>query len=104
MSSVIAEQEPSWKCGQSFSDEARRAIGFVRAETRRLGERFVGTEHPLLGLLEEKESGGVEALERLGIPPERVRSELRAQMTPAEAHEGTELHFTPRAQRSVRRI
>jgi RNA polymerase sigma factor (sigma-70 family) len=86
---------------QSFVDETRRAVRFAWGEAGRLGESRVGTEHLLLGLLEEKESGGVRVLERLGILLERVRSELEARMTHAEGNEGKALHFTPRARRAI---
>jgi RNA polymerase sigma factor (sigma-70 family) len=86
---------------QSFADETRHAVRFAWEEAGRLGESRVGTEHLLLGLLEEKESGGAQALERLGVPLDRVRSELEARMTHAEGNEGTALRLTPRARRAI---
>jgi hypothetical protein len=88
----------AWQC---FAEETRRAVRLAWEEAGRLGESRVGTEHLLLGLLEENESGGVRVVERRGIPLERVRSDLRTQMTPAEGNQGKPSCFRPRARRAI---
>jgi len=40
-------------------------------------------------------------VERRGIPLERVRSDLRTQMTPAEGNQGKPSCFRPRARRAI---
>jgi hypothetical protein len=49
------------------SNEARRAVRIARAEAAAMGERKVGTEHLLLGLLQCGDAPTVELLGRLGV-------------------------------------
>ena len=46
-------------------------------EARKMGHHYIGTEHLLLGLVEQTEGVGVAVLRRLGITPEQVRRQTR---------------------------
>jgi len=46
-------------------------------EARKMGHHYIGTEHLLLGLVEQPEGVGVAVLRRLGITPEQVRRQTR---------------------------
>ncbi|HEY1733597.1 MAG TPA: Clp protease N-terminal domain-containing protein, partial [Acidimicrobiales bacterium] len=47
---------------ERFTDRARRVLVHSQAEARLLNHNFIGTEHLLLGLLEEKEGVAAVAL------------------------------------------
>jgi len=56
-----------------FSPRSRRVVEQARREARRLGDGYLGTEHLLLGLLEESEGGAAEVLSNLGVDRSRAR-------------------------------
>ena len=54
-------------------------------EARRLGHRYIGTEHLLLGLVRLEESLAMEVLRRLGITAEQVRRQTRRVMQESDS-------------------
>ncbi|WP_263247077.1 ATP-dependent Clp protease ATP-binding subunit [Saccharopolyspora rosea] len=84
---------------ERFTDRARRVVVLAQEEARGFGHNYIGTEHVLLGLLQEGEGVAARALESLGIGSEGVRRKVeeiigRGQQTP----EGN-IPFTPRAKK-----
>ena len=69
------------------SSEARRAVRIARAEAAAMGERKVGTEHLLLGLLQCGDPATVELLTRLGVTLSLARDAMQptVEMTAAAA-------------------
>ena len=66
---VIAEQSGTgapFFTAQSLSQRARLAMEKAAAEAEQLQQGYIGTEHILLGILRQSDSGGVQALTRLG--------------------------------------
>jgi Clp amino terminal domain, pathogenicity island component len=61
---------------ERFTDQARRVIALAQEEARERNCRRVGTEHLLLGLIQEREGIALAALELLGISPEMVRRQV----------------------------
>ncbi|MCU1501653.1 MAG: ATP-dependent Clp protease ATP-binding subunit [Ilumatobacteraceae bacterium] len=61
---------------ERFTDLARRAVVHAQDEARELGHQQIGTEHLLLGLLQESDGLAGRALNRLGISLEPTRREL----------------------------
>ena len=59
-----------------FTDRARRAICLAQEEALLLRHDHVGTEHLLLGLLDEGEGVAAKALESLGVSREAVRAQV----------------------------
>jgi ATP-dependent Clp protease ATP-binding subunit ClpA len=51
-----------------------KALALTLREALALGHNYIGTEHILLGVLEEEESTGGGALADLGITKERARA------------------------------
>ena len=82
-----------------FAESARKVLSLARQEALRLNSEFLGTEHILLGILQE--GGGVAArvLKNLNIDLERIRQELRQPSTPSPTPSLGQLPFTPRARR-----
>jgi ATP-dependent Clp protease ATP-binding subunit ClpC len=56
-----------------FSDHAKRALEAAAGEADRLGHRYIGTEHLLLGLLREEGSVAETVLTGRGLRLEQVR-------------------------------
>ncbi len=64
-----------------LSREAKRVLNYAAEEAERVGQRFIGTEHLLLGLLREQHSYGAELLRDQGLHYHLVREELMRQMS-----------------------
>ena len=62
-----------------LSLEAKRVLAFSAEESERLGNRHIGTEHLLLGLLREENTLAAEILYERGIRLTDIRSELLRQ-------------------------
>ena len=63
---------------ERFTDTTRRAVHLASEEARMLDHSFVGTEHLLLGLLNEGESLAFKALRENGVDLSAVRSVVEA--------------------------
>src|SRR5260221_6350656 len=61
---------------ERFTDRARRVVVLAQEEARMLNHDHIGTEHLLLGLIDEGQGVAAEALESLGISLEAVRREV----------------------------
>ncbi len=61
---------------EHFTDRARGAVVFAQEEARGMHHNHLGTEHLLLGLLHDSTSVGRQALDRLGVSLDDVRSEI----------------------------
>jgi ATP-dependent Clp protease ATP-binding subunit ClpC len=83
-----------------FTPRARQAVAL--AEQRARGTvRGVGTEHILLGVLDEGANLAVTVLESMDVEPEDLRSELMGSMPAAEEVVAEHLPFTPLAKQAV---
>jgi ATP-dependent Clp protease ATP-binding subunit ClpC len=63
-----------------LSDGAKRALSFAAEESKLLGNRHIGTEHLLLGLLREEDSIAAEILNARGLRLPDVRQDLARQV------------------------
>jgi ATP-dependent Clp protease ATP-binding subunit ClpA len=59
-----------------FSPRAKNALVEARKEMRRLGDNYLGTEHVLLGILENEDGTAVRMLARMGVEPETLQEKL----------------------------
>jgi dihydroneopterin aldolase len=59
-----------------FTSSGQRALTLAGEAARNLGHKCIGTEHLLLGLLEEHRGAAVRALEALNVAPDRVRERV----------------------------
>jgi ATP-dependent Clp protease ATP-binding subunit ClpA len=64
--------------GTRATPRLRKAVQLAYAAARERGVNYVGTEHLLLGLLEERENLAVRVIEALDVEPDDVRRELDA--------------------------
>ena len=83
-----------------FTDKARKVLVLAQDEARGLHQPYVGTEHILLGLIQEKEGRAAQALERLNIKYDAVVQAIRQVVTIDESADVSgHLSFTPRVKR-----
>lgn len=85
---------------ERYTDRARRILVLAQEEARELGHNFIGTEHILLGLIEEKEGLAAKALTSLGVTAEAVREQVANINQPSTANTGHP-PFTPRAKKTL---
>lgn len=62
--------------GALLTEQAKQAILFANKAARSFNHNYIGTEHLLLGLLDEPTGRAGKLLNELGIKPEKVRSAL----------------------------
>ncbi|MDY4122793.1 MAG: ATP-dependent Clp protease ATP-binding subunit [Ellagibacter isourolithinifaciens] len=83
-----------------FTDRARKVLVLAQDEARGLHQPYVGTEHILLGLIQEKEGLAAQALERLNVKYDAVVQAIRQVVTIDESADVSgHLSFTPRVKR-----
>ena len=86
---------------ERFTDRARRVVDLARHEARTLGDDHIGTEHILLGLIDEGRGVGTTALTSMGINLDEVRQAVQdsigrgAQPPPESEHSP----FSPQAKK-----
>jgi ATP-dependent Clp protease ATP-binding subunit ClpA len=85
-----------------FTDEARRVLDLALDEARTLNSNRVGTEHILLGLVQERDGTAAEALDLMGISLDAVRQQIeqitgQGHEVPAPSHQ----QYTLRAKRAL---
>ncbi|WP_344315156.1 ATP-dependent Clp protease ATP-binding subunit [Fodinicola feengrottensis] len=84
---------------ERFTDGARRVVLLGREEADMLGDRHLGTEHFLLGLIREGEGVGATVLRALGVTLESVRREVRELAATGRDVPDGQIPFTPRAKK-----
>jgi ATP-dependent Clp protease ATP-binding subunit ClpA len=62
-----------------FTTRAQRALELADASAAQLGTEYVGTEHLLIGLLEEKTGPAAQILNHLGVTTDSVRATWQKQ-------------------------
>jgi ATP-dependent Clp protease ATP-binding subunit ClpC len=84
---------------ERFTDRARRVVVLAQDEARRLDHDYIGTEHILLGLVQEGEGVAAQALEALGIGLAAVRHQVEEIVGRGKDTPGGHIPFTPRAKK-----
>ena len=85
---------------EKFTDKARKVLVLAQDEARALHQPYVGTEHILLGLIQEKDGLAAQALARLNITYDGVVQTIRQVVTIDEDIDVSgHLSFTPRVKR-----
>jgi hypothetical protein len=88
--------------GRLFTRRARNSVHAAAREAQRLNDH-VGTEHLLLGLLQDPESLSVKALEHCGVPAENVRAAVDATRPSRDEPAPRPGAFRPSAARALER-
>jgi ATP-dependent Clp protease ATP-binding subunit ClpA len=84
---------------ERFTDRARRVVVLAQEEARMLDHNYIGTEHLLLGLINEGEGIAAQALEALGVSLERVRHDVEEIIGRGQTAPASHIPFTPRAKK-----
>ncbi|SUP41482.1 ATP-dependent Clp protease ATP-binding subunit [Veillonella criceti] len=85
---------------ERFTDGAQRALGIAQKKAQEFGHDYVGTEHLLLGLLEESNSVASKALHSLGLEDKAAEDAVLAAVGRGNSR-GNELYMTPRTKRVI---
>jgi len=85
---------------EKFTQRARRVLSLAHQEAERAHQALIGTEHLLLGLLEE--DGGVagRVLRELGLDSSRMR-EMILRVSGEGRHEGAGIELAPETQQAL---
>lgn len=85
---------------EKFTDKARKVLVLAQDEARALHQPYVGTEHILLGLIQEKDGLAAQALNRLNVKYDAVVQAIRQVVSIDESADVSgHLSFTPRVKR-----
>ena len=83
-----------------FTDRARKVMGLARQEAQRFNHEYIGTEHILLGLIQEGSGVAANVLKNMDIELKKIRGEIEKMVKtgPTMVTMG-QLPFTPRAKK-----
>ncbi|MEX0945880.1 MAG: Clp protease N-terminal domain-containing protein, partial [Acidimicrobiia bacterium] len=84
---------------ERMTDRARRVLVLAQEEARFLNHSHIGTEHILLGLVNEGEGVGYQALVRHGMSSETARERVREIIGEGVEAPSGHIPFTPRAKK-----
>jgi hypothetical protein len=84
---------------ERFTDRARRVVVLAQEEARHLNHSHIGTEHILLGLINEKQGVAAIALTELGISLEGARAQVVEIVGQGAEEPSSHIPFTPRAKK-----
>ncbi len=83
-----------------FTDRAKKVMNLARQEAQRFNHEYLGTEHILLGLVQEGSGVAANVLKNMGIDLAKIRSEVeKIVKTGPSAQQMGQLPFTPRAKK-----
>jgi ATP-dependent Clp protease ATP-binding subunit ClpC len=83
-----------------FTDRAKKVMSFARQEAQKFNHEYIGTEHILLGLVQEGSGVAANVLKNMSIDLEKIRHEVEkiVKTGPSMVTMG-QLPFTPRAKK-----
>ena len=96
-----SEDHPGLGTFGRFTPRARKALALAEDAARAVPHDYVGTEHVLLGLVDEGGNLAVKVLETLGIELTDLRAELLGSMGPPSDRVEGRIPFTPLAKRAL---
>lgn len=83
---------------ERFTERARKVMSLAKQEAQRLNHEYIGTEHILLGLVQDGVAADV--LKNTGVEPKKIREEVEKLVQPgSNAMPMGRLPFTPRAKK-----
>ncbi len=83
-----------------FTDRAKKVMSLARQEAQRFNHEYIGTEHVLLGLVQEGSGVAANVLKNMGVEMDKIRHEVEkiVKTGPSMVTMG-QLPFTPRAKK-----
>jgi ATP-dependent Clp protease ATP-binding subunit ClpA len=86
---------------ERFTNQSRRVVVLAQEEARMLDHNYIGTEHLLLGLLNEGRGSAARALEAMDVTLQAVRDQVIEIIGRGQAQPSGHIPFTPRAKKSL---
>ena len=84
---------------ERFTERARKVVVKAQDEARFLKQNYIGTEHILLGLIDEKEGIASRVFQELGISINEIRAAIKDVVTEGTSESYEHIPFTPRAKK-----
>jgi ATP-dependent Clp protease ATP-binding subunit ClpC len=85
-----------------FTTRVRELLSLAHEEALRLRHEYVGSEHILLGLLNEGEGAAIAALKHMGVDPREMRKRIEEGIRPGKGSAQTaELPYTSAAKKTL---
>jgi len=84
---------------ERFTERARKVVVRAQDEARFLKQNYIGTEHLLLGLVDEKEGIACKVLESLNATPADIRDAVNQSVKEGTSESYEHIPFTPRAKK-----
>ncbi|MFO7929732.1 MAG: Clp protease N-terminal domain-containing protein, partial [Candidatus Humimicrobiaceae bacterium] len=84
---------------ERFTERARKVVVRAQDEARFLKQNYIGTEHLLLGLIDEKEGIASKVLQSLNITLDDIRNAVNDSVTEGSSESYEHIPFTPRAKK-----
>ncbi len=84
---------------ERFTERARKVVVKAQDEARFLKQNYIGTEHILLGLIDEKEGIAARVFYELNASFDEIRSAIREVVTEGTSESYEHIPFTPRAKK-----
>lgn len=86
---------------ERFTDRARRLVVRAQEESRQHNHRHIGTEHILLGLLDDAQAVGTRALAELGVDLVALRQRVNQEIGVGAAAPAGHIPFTAQAKKAL---
>lgn len=87
---------------ERFTDRSRRVLVLAQEEGRLLSHAFIGTEHILMGLIDEGEGVAAKVLTDMGVTQEYIRNEVEKRCGRGTRPVPGSPPFTPRAKKVLK--
>jgi ATP-dependent Clp protease ATP-binding subunit ClpC len=84
---------------ERFTERARKVVVKAQDEARFLKQNYIGTEHILLGLIDEREGIAARVFYELNLSVEEIRSSVKEVVTEGSSESYEHIPFTPRAKK-----
>ena len=86
---------------ERFTNQSRRVVVLAQEEARLLNHNYIGTEHLLLGLLQEGKGSAARALTATGVTLPLARDRVVATIGRGQEQRSGHIPFTPHAKKSL---
>jgi len=86
---------------ERFTQRARRVLSLAHQEAERARNNFIGTEHLLLGLMDEEGGVAGRILREVGLSTERVREVVGRVTTPSDNFDPSRVELAPKVQEAL---
>jgi hypothetical protein len=84
-----------------FTERARRALSHAQEESRRFNHDYIGTEHLLLGLIQEEDGAGVVVITNLGVRLSDLQSAVASQIGRGEGVPAERVDLTSQGKKAI---